>query len=157
MPQINRIAKLFADLQHGDCWIGINFKEALYGVDAALASKSISNHSNNIWQLVFHITYWRTSVMNRLNGTLEPPPFKDFTLPEELNEANWKQTIQDFETAYHQLRSTILNFKQEHLDNPSPRPEQTYFQLIMGCLQHDAYHLGQIVLIKKVLDKKIVL
>ncbi|MES2849571.1 MAG: DinB family protein [Bacteroidota bacterium] len=157
MAEINRIAKLFADLQHGDCWIGTNFKETLYGVDATMAAKNISNHTNNIWQLVFHLTYWRTSVINRLNGSLEPPPFKDFALPDDLTEENWKQTMQDFESAYHQLRSTILNFKADNLDSPSPRPEQSYYQLIMGCLQHDAYHLGQIVIIKKTVDKKLVL
>ena len=157
MTDINRIAKLFADLQHGDCWIGVNIKEALQGVDAALAVKSINNHSNSIWLLVFHLTYWRTSVINRLNGSLEPPPFKDFALPDELNEENWKQTLLDFENAYHQLRSTILHFKEEQLHKPSPKPEQTFYQLMMGCLQHDAYHLGQIILIKKVLDKKLVL
>ena len=157
MTDINRIAKLFADLQHGDCWLGVNIKEALQGVDAALAVKSINNHSNSIWLLVFHLTYWRTSVINRLNGSLEPPPFKDFALPDELNEENWKQTLLDFENVYHQLRSTILHFKEEQLHKPSPKPEQTFYQLMMGCLQHDAYHLGQIILIKKVLDKKLVL
>lgn len=154
MAEIKRIAKLFADLQHGDCWIGINFKEALYGVDAALAQKTVSSHSNSIWQLVFHLTYWRICVINRLNGSTTPPPFKDFALPDELTDKNWKQTLLDFENTYHQLRSTILNFNKENLDKPSPIPEQTYFQLIMGCLQHDAYHLGQIVLLKKALDKK---
>jgi uncharacterized damage-inducible protein DinB len=157
MAEMKRIARLFADLQHGDCWIGINFKEALYGVDAALAQKTVSSHSNSIWQLVFHLTYWRLSVINRLNGSLTPPPFKDFALPDELNDENWQQTLLDFENAYHQLRSTVLNFNKENLDQPSPRPEQTFFQLIMGCLQHDAYHLGQIVLLKKALDKNWVL
>lgn len=157
MAQMNRIAKLFADLQHGDCWIGTNFKEALYGVGAALATKHISQHSNNIWQLVFHLTYWRTSVINRINGSLEPPPFKDFALPDDLNEENWKQALLDFENAYHQLRGAMLHFKEENLGRPSPKPGQTYYELIMGCLQHDAYHLGQIMLLKKALDKKVVM
>lgn len=157
MSEINRIAKLFADLQHGDCWIGTNFKEALYGVDAQLALKTVSNHTNNIWQLVFHLTYWRTTVINRLNGTTAPPPFKDFALPDDLSETNWKQTLLDFEATYHQLRSTILHFKEDKLDTPSPREGQTFYQLIMGCLQHDTYHLGQLVLLKKALDKKLVL
>ncbi len=155
MAQINSIAKLFADLQHGDCWIGTNFKETLYGVEATLAIKTINNHS--IWQLVFHLIYWRTSVINRLNGSPEPPPFKDFALPDDLTDANWKQTLLDFESTYHQLRNTILHFKEENLSKPSPRPEQTFYELIMGCLQHDAYHLGQIMLIKKALDRKLVL
>lgn len=150
MTEINRIVKLFTDLQHGDCWIGCNFKEALHGVDASLAAKNIAADTNSIWQLVFHIIYWRTSVVNRLNGNLNPPPFPDFRLPDELNEQNWKQTLLDFETSYHQLRKTIQHFKEENLHQPSPKPEQTFYQLMMGCLQHDAYHLGQLVLVKKV-------
>jgi hypothetical protein len=157
MAEINRIAKLFADLQHGDCWIGANFKETLHEVDSTLAIISLTNHSNNIWQLVSHLTYWRTCVINRLNVCMDLPPFNDLSLPEELTEENWKQTIKDFENTYHQLRSTILHFKAASLDLPSPKPEQTYYQLIMGCLQHDAYHLGQMVLIKKSLEGKLVI
>jgi uncharacterized damage-inducible protein DinB len=157
MAEIKRIAKLFADLQHGDCWIGANFKETLHEVDSTLAIISLTSHSNNIWQLVSHLTYWRTCVINRLNGCMDLPSFNDLSLPEELTEEKWKQTIKDFENTYHQLSSTILHFKATNLDLPSPKPEQTYYQLIMGCLQHDAYHLGQIVLIKKSLERKVVI
>ena len=149
MTEISRISKLFSDLQHGECWIGTNFKQTLHGVTAATAAKSIDDHTNSIWQLVAHLIYWRTSVINRLNGNLNTPPFPDFKLPDELNNQNWKQTIQDFESVYHLLRSTINHFKEENLIKPSPKESQTYYQLIMGCLQHDAYHLGQIVLIRK--------
>lgn len=149
MSEIKRIIKLFADLQHGDCWVDTNFKEALHGVDATLAARSSLANANTIWQLIAHIIYWRTVVNNRLNGTMNLPPFPDFKLPEELNEANWKQTLQDFEATYHQLRNTIQHFKEEHLDKPSPKDTQTFYELIIGCLQHDSYHLGQIVLLKK--------
>ncbi len=147
--EINRILKLFADLQHGDCWIGNNFKETLHGVDAAMAAASISVQSNSIWQLASHIIYWRTTVTNRLTGSDNPPPFKDFLLPAELNEANWKQTLHDFEAAYHALRNAIHKIRDENLDKPTLKPKQTYYDLIMGCLQHDAYHLGQMMLLKK--------
>ncbi len=147
--EINRILKLFTDLQHGDCWIGTNFKEALHGVDAEKASKSLDVGSNSIWQLVSHLIYWRSVVVNRLSGNSNPPPFPDFLLPEQLTEQNWKQTLLDFEAAYHLLRTAIHNFKEENLDKPSPVQGQTYYQLIIGCLQHDAYHLGQIGLLKK--------
>jgi len=149
--EINRIARLFSDLQHGDCWIGTNFKHTLHGMDAATASRTVAGETNSIWHLVFHLIYWRTSVINRLNGNLNPPPFSDFKLPDELNEQNWKQTLHDFESTYHLLRSTINHFKAENLEKPSPKESQTYFQLIMGCLQHDAYHLGQIVIVRKAL------
>jgi uncharacterized damage-inducible protein DinB len=149
MTAINRIAQQFTDLQHGDCWIGINFKEAFKGVDAALAAKNLDTNRNSIWQLVFHVIYWRSTVINRLNGSMNPPPVQDFSLPETLDEASWKQTLIDFESTYHQLRSTIQHSKEENLLKPSIKPEQTNEQLLLGCLQHDAYHLGQLVLLKK--------
>ncbi len=147
--EINRIVKLYADLQHGDCWIGINFKEALANIDTIKAIAVHHINGNCIWQLVNHITYWRTVTVTRLGGSLQYPPFSDFMLPEALTEDNWKQTLLDFETAYHQLRSAILHFNPEHLQQPSPKKEQTYYDLLMGCLQHDAYHLGQMMLLKK--------
>ena len=147
--EINRILKLFADLQHGDCWIGLNFKEALHGVNADRAAKTISKDGNSIWMLVSHLVYWRTTVVNRLTGSDNPPPFKDFSLPAELNEANWKQALHDFEAAYHLLRNAIHHFNEDNLYKPSPKKEQSYYELIMGCLQHDAYHMGQMILLKK--------
>jgi uncharacterized damage-inducible protein DinB len=147
--EINRIVKLFEALQHGDCWIGVNFKEALQGIDAGMAVQKISDDGNSIWMLVSHLIYWRTRVAHRLAGNDDLPPFKDFTLPADLHETNWKQTLLDFEAAYHTLRSAIHHIKDEQLDKPTVRPGQTYHQLLTGCLQHDAYHLGQIVLLKK--------
>jgi len=147
--EINRIVKLFAHLQHGDCWIGTNFKETLHGVKAVMAAHPISANTNSIWQLTSHMIYWRTTVVNRLTGSSNPPPFKDFLLPAELSEENWKQTLHDFEAAYHSLRNAVHNIKDEQLDKPTVRKDQTYYELIMGCLQHDAYHLGQMMLLKK--------
>ena len=149
--EINRILKLFADLEHGDCWIGNNFNETLHGIDCKKAMQSISGKTNSIWQLVAHITYWRTTVVNRLTGSVNPPPFPDFLLPNEPNEENWRQALHDFEAAYHLLRNAIHHFNEENLYKPSPKKEQSYYDLIMGCLQHDAYHLGQIMILKKYL------
>ena len=147
--EINRILKLFADLQHGDCWIGNNYKETLHGIDSKKAMVTIGGKTNSIWQLVAHIIYWRTTVVNRLTGSDNPPPFQDFLLPDNPSEENWRQTLHDFEAAYHLLRNAIHHFNEENLDKPSPRKGQTFYELIMGCLQHDAYHLGQMMLLKK--------
>ena len=146
---IDHIVKQYTDLQHGDCWIGVNFKNALHGIDAAKAAHKVSADTNSTWQLVNHLTYWRTIVVNRLEGSNDRPAFADFLLPDEVNESNWKQALLDFEAAYHLLIKTIKHFDEAYLHYPSPKKEQTYYELLLGALQHDAYHLGQIVLLKK--------
>ena len=147
--EINRILKQFAELQHGDHWTDNSFKEVLHGVDADNAMKTIDGKTNSIWQLVAHVTYWRTLVVNRLTGTNNPPPFQDFLLPNNCNEESWRQALHDFEAAYHLLRNAIHHFNEENLYKPSPKKEQTFYELMLGCLQHDAYHLGQMMLLKK--------
>lgn len=147
--ELHFIAHQFTELQHGDCCIGVNFKTALAHISPAQAAHKKDSGNNSIWQLVNHLIYWRTVTVSRLSGSMDYPPFADFLLPSEVSEAHWKQTLLDFETAYHQLRHAILHFKPEHLHHPSPKEGQTFYELLMGCLQHDAYHLGQVVLLKK--------
>ncbi len=146
------IVKLFTDLQHGDCWVGNQFRETLQGLTAAQAAALVTGAPNTLWQLVVHVMYWRSTVINRLNGNSNPPPFKDMFLPDDLSEASWRRTLLDFETIYHQLRSALLHFKASQLHQPSVVPDQTHYQLIMGCLQHDAYHLGQMKMLKDMLQ-----
>ncbi len=147
--EINRIVKLYEALQHGDCWVGTNFKTTLHGITAAQAAGAVAANGNSFWQLTNHIIYWRTTVVNRLTGSLNPPPFKDLLLPDELSDANWRQALLDFEAAYHALRTAIHHIKDEQLDKPTVRPDQSFYELLLGCLQHDAYHLGQLVLLKR--------
>ena len=92
--------------------------------------------------------YWRTLVVNRLTGSDNPPPFKGFLLPDNCNEESWRLAL-DFEAAYHLLRNALHDFNEENLDEQSPKRGQTFYELIMGCLQHDAYYLGQMMLLKK--------
>ena len=148
MTELQKIVQLFTDLQNGECWIGVNLQGALAGVNADTAVLKRNETGNNIWQLVNHLIYWRKTVMIRLSGKNERPERVDFYFPEERTEIVWKQTLTEFEKVSAALLNTIKGFDAGNLDLPSPKKEQTYYQLMMGCLQHDAYHMGQIVLLK---------
>jgi uncharacterized damage-inducible protein DinB len=154
MNEINNLLKQFTSLQHGESWIGVNFKESLQEVNAAMAAAEVPAGGNSIWQLVSHVIYWRSAVVNRLNGSNDKPIFADFRLPAIQDDLHWKQTLIDFESAYHLLRSCIHHFKPENLYKLGPDGNNNYYELMVGCLQHDAYHLGQISLMKKLIGKK---
>ncbi len=149
MRETERIADLLIAFYEGDCWIGLNFKQALQGVDFVTAAQKKEPFNNTIWQLVNHLIYWRKTVIIRLQGVLGNPPMNDFYQPKELSQKLWEETLQHFEEVNEALIQAIKVFHDDHLDQPSPMKGQTFHDLLIGCMQHDAYHLGQIVMLKK--------
>ncbi|MES2372814.1 MAG: DinB family protein [Bacteroidota bacterium] len=149
MTEIQKIEQLFNELQQGECWIGLNMQQVLEGVTPEKAAAKFNPDGNSIWQLVNHISYWRKTVMIRLNGKDAYPSSEDFYIPPVQDTPSWKNTLADFNTVYLEFRNTIIAFDEAKLNQPSPKPGQTYYQLLMGCLQHDSYHMGQMVLLKK--------
>jgi len=141
MRETEKISHLFADLQQGDCWIGLNMQQVLDDVTEKTAVTRIHEKGNCIWQLVNHIIYWRKTVMIRLQGKNLQPPMPDMYLPDQPDEVSWQTTLMHFDEVYHNLHSLIKNFDDDLLDKASPVKGQTYYQLLMGCLQHDAYHM----------------
>jgi uncharacterized damage-inducible protein DinB len=149
MTEIQKIAQLFNELQQGECWIGLSMQQVLDGVTHEMAAVKFNANGNSIWQLVNHISYWRKTVMIRLAGKNEYPSSEDFYVPPVQDASSWENTLQEFNTVFNDLNNTILSFNETRLNHPSAKPEQTYYQLLMGCLQHDSYHMGQMVLLKK--------
>jgi uncharacterized damage-inducible protein DinB len=149
MNESEKIAKLFEAFYDGECWVGINFQQAIKGIDETLAARKRDDAFNSIWQLVNHIIYWRKTVMIRLQGVLGNPPISDFYQPEKADMQSWKETLLHFEEVQNELVKTIRAFPPTQLDKASPKRAQTNYQLLIGCLQHDCYHMGQIILLKK--------
>ncbi len=149
MRETERIADLLKAFYEGDCWIGLNFKQALQGVDFVKAARMKEPFNNSIWQLVNHLIYWRKTVIIRLQGVLGNPPMNDFYQPKDLSQKEWEETLQHFEEVNEALIKAIELFHDDRLDQPSPMKGQTFHDLLIGCMQHDAYHLGQVVMLKK--------
>lgn len=144
--------QLAADLQalhSGDCWIGYNATEILEGITREMALIKACESGNSIWQIVNHISFWRGVVAKRLsekrvvvqdqNG-MEPPS--------SVNAVAWEQTLKRFNASFELLYAAIAGFDDKDLFN-TPGDNGTYYYNITGCLQHDAFHLGQIMLLKK--------
>ncbi|MBL0883177.1 MAG: DinB family protein [Chitinophagaceae bacterium] len=149
MRETDRIAALFRAFYEGECWIGLNFKGVIQGITAEMAAHKTCPEANSICQLVNHLIYWRKTVIIRLQGVLGHPPMNDFYQPNQLDATSWNEILIHFEEIQEVLLQAITDFDERGLDKASPMKGQSYYQLITGCLQHDAYHMGQIVLLKK--------
>lgn len=127
---------------------------ALDGVTALVASWRPNETFNTIWQLVNHLTFWTEFVSNRLNGA--PPTgqridnqvtFGEPGNPED--EQGWRETVSRLYLVYREFHTrleTASGVDMSRTFNSAGTPGAT---VISNCLMHDAYHVGQIVLLRK--------
>jgi uncharacterized damage-inducible protein DinB len=127
---------------------------ALRGVSAAAARRAPKPKRHSIWQLTLHIAYWKYAVRRRLEGDrgarFPRSPANWPAVPARADEAAWKADRALLEDEHRRLRAAIARFPQAKLGRRAPGGSKwTYADLIIGVLAHDAYHTGQIQLLKR--------
>jgi hypothetical protein len=147
-------AKHFRDVFTGGNWTSVNLKETLAGVDWQQATTTV--HSlNTIAALVYHIHYYVQAVLKVLNGNpLNASDKFSFDVPPIHNQAEWDQLVvraladaEHFAALVEQLPES--RFREVFVDEKYGN----YHRNIYGIIEHTHYHLGQIVLIKKILQQ----
>ncbi|MCW3465364.1 DinB family protein [Chitinophaga nivalis] len=150
MQLTEHLATSVENLYSGSPWIDVTFEEHLPRINARQAIQVIKE-SNCIWQIVNHIIYWHQRVQRYLYN--EPPEqdgdLPDFYLPENHGEENWQATLHRLQHSFEQMAATIRKFPEDKLFETVPGTKQVAIYYLQGIAEHDAYHLGQIVLLHK--------
>ena len=76
---------------------------------------------------------------------------KDWTPILDFSNEAWKKTIELYKKSTDDLTNAILTIDDDKLDKIVPGHEYTFYTLLHGVIQHDIYHSGQIVLLKKMI------
>lgn len=154
MKLTKQIANHFREIHFGGNWTSVNLKESLADVNWQQASTQVYSF-NTIAALVYHTNYYVSAVLKVLQG--EPLHAKDkysFDLPPIQSQEDWEKLLKktwddagNFATLVEQLPESMLwkTFTDEKYGN--------YYRNIHGIIEHTHYHLGQIVLIKKLLTQ----
>jgi uncharacterized damage-inducible protein DinB len=142
----------------GDPWHGSSRAALLADVTAEEARARPSPALHSIWQLVLHMTAWTREVTRRLQGGLAAEPeMGDWpALPGVPDERAWRATLAALDEAHVSLRDAVRGLKASRLAErvgdertASLGTGVTLAQTINGVVQHDAYHSGQVALVKK--------
>lgn len=150
MKETFRITKLLDDLYSGDPWIDVSVEATLKNISASQALKRISSKSNSIWEIVNHLINWRLAILQRVQGVIFSSPDNNFFKPvADTSEEAWLESLQQFDATQHQWKELLANFDDDDFNKTYSISDQSYYELIHGIIQHDAYHLGQIVLLSK--------
>lgn len=148
--ETKRIAKLFDDLYHGNPWLDVTLTGTLSTITAEKAAMKPKPEANSIWEITNHLIAWRENVLQRISGkTMTTPPHNYFLPVEDTSETAWKSALEKLETSQKQWKSFLGAMKDDELSGIYQANGHTHYEHIHGIIQHDAYHLGQIVLIAK--------
>jgi uncharacterized damage-inducible protein DinB len=154
MTECARLADQARRAFDGEAWHGDPLMTILADVDAKTAAARPIKDAHSIWELMLHIAFWDSAVTRRINGTaVNPTDEENFPSITEPSEAAWRKTIEQVKKTHADMVAAIAAFPDERLNEGVPgkstQPYYNYFYLFAGIVQHELYHAGQIVLLKK--------
>jgi uncharacterized damage-inducible protein DinB len=134
----------------GGAWHGPAVAEALDGVGAAAAARRPLVGAHTIAEIVGHLTYWLRAAVVRLRGEREEEVLGRADWPPAATaEDAWRAARAALEAAHRELHAAVVALEDSRLDDPVPGSDPTVRGMLLGLLQHNAYHAGQIALLAK--------
>lgn len=124
------------------------------GVSARLARWRPARGRHSIWELTLHNAYWNHTVRRRILGAALPrfprSPANWPAMPAPANEAAWKLDRELLADEHQLLAETIADFPAALLGRSAGGKKRwTWGDVIIGIAMHDAYHAGQVQLLKR--------
>ncbi|MGC5324298.1 DinB family protein [Brevibacillus sp. SYSU BS000544] len=143
-----------AACQNDPSWFP-TIEEALAGLTAEQAAWS-ENEATSIWQIVHHLTFWNYRWLRRFKEGKDAFDKVDNEMTfsvsgTEITEDEWQLTVDKLNRSFADWRETLAACDESKLDEPIPTfaPEARWWGAISNLCTHNAYHIGQIVLMKK--------
>ena len=150
MSQIDLMVDQLKRAFDGEAWHGPALMEILEGVDAKAAASRPVSAAHSIWELVLHVAAWEQVVTRRIQGeALTLTDEQNFGHVGQVNEENWRQTIQSLQRNHSDLIKAVSSLPESRLKERVPGKDYDLLFMLLGTLQHVAYHGGQIALIKR--------
>jgi uncharacterized damage-inducible protein DinB len=150
ITEISRILDLSRQTFDGEPWYGAALCKLLVDVSAERAAARPIPGAHSIWEEVLHAMTWRTVVIRLLNGEIVPSVTLEQNWPEPpaASATTWQQTLDELARTQEQLEAAASALTDERLSERAPEKERSFYELLHGVIQHDAYHAGQIALLK---------
>ena len=153
MSTSKQLAKHLNEVYFGGNWTTVSLKSAIEDISWNQAVTKIQNF-NTIAALVYHINYYVHEVASALQGNdLQAQDELSFNHPPIQSQADWDKMLDQCWVDARVFASLIEKISDAQLhDFFQAEKYGTYFRNLMGIIEHAHYHLGQIILIKKMLS-----
>lgn len=151
MSEIECIADLLQSGYNGTPWHGPSLMANLAEVTAAQAAQKPIANAHCIWELVQHVNAWINETINAIDGQqyVVLAGEQDWPPISATDEAGWQAAVDILDTSMGALIAAVGEYSDDKLWDNLPNMDFNMYWLLMGVVQHNAYHAGQIGFIKK--------
>ena len=148
-----QLAKHLRELFFGDNWTCSDLKTHLAGVTWQQATTQVYNF-NTIAALVYHMSYYVSGISKVLQGgPLETKDTLSFSHPPITSEADWQDFLNTIWADAERFAALVEQLPETKLWEEFVSPDYgIYFRNLLGVIEHTHYHLGQVVLVKKLVQ-----
>jgi len=153
MKLATQIAQQFREiLLEGDWIAATNFKAQLSDLTWKQATTKVRSF-NTIAALTFHIHYYMAGILNLFeNGSLEIRDKFSFDIPPIKSQEEWENLLTKMWRDAEKFAVMVEQMPDEKLEEVFvDKKYGNYHRNLDAMIAHSYYHLGQIVLIKKML------
>lgn len=144
----------------------VTLEQALEGLQAEAAFRrppatpSGNRELHSVWELLEHTRLAQEDIVNyTVDSSWESPPWPDGLWPKPPPqdadpaqlEQKWRTTLEEFHSDLERVRDWVRD-QELRLTDQIPHGEgRTYLRQVLLVADHNAYHLGQIVSVRRLL------
>ena len=156
-----RLVDQFERAHDGDAWHGSPIASILEGVTHEQAARRPPGGAHSIWELVLHVTGWRNEIAKRAAGKPAGEPAEgDYPPVGEPTAERWRAALAALDASHEKLVKAVRGMGDDLMQKPTNDPRNrplgtgvSYYEMLHGIVQHDAYHSGQIAILKKIVGE----
>jgi hypothetical protein len=134
----------------------MGFDQAVKGFPQKLVGRRVPGLAHTAWQLVYHLWIAQWDILQFIRDPAhESPKWPDGYWPAEdapRSSGQWEETLAKFGSDLTDMAELVRDPKNDLLE-PFPHGQgQTLFREALLVIDHNSYHLGQLVDLRRLLD-----
>ncbi|HVT84752.1 MAG TPA: DinB family protein [Chitinophagaceae bacterium] len=136
-------------------WSDIFLTDVLHDVTLDEAN-FIPPSKNSIAMLANHLKFYNDIVILRLQNDNRPVNYdaNGFDVPLLDTEKSWQQLKENVLSSFIKLAEEVEAMPEEKLFELTPSGSATFYKTLHGVVEHAHYHMGQMMIIKKLIRNK---
>jgi len=132
----------------------VSFEDALKDLPADKRGARAPGFEHSVWELLEHMRIAQEDILDfcvnpKYVHNLKWPDDYWPRHPEPPNAAAWDGSIASFTREREKVKALARETKDLAAPVPTGKPQQTYLRALLLVVDHNAYHLGQIVAVRR--------